>query len=302
MFAKIANASSEGLREPVFSLLRLVKSGEELPLPRPALRAHSGFVPRFVRHIGIDYSGAGAPTASLRALQVFAATPDSAPREVPPPAGRPNWSRRAIAEWLAEILSEARPTLVGIDHGFSFPLAYFQRHGLPPDWANFLDDFHAHWPTDCDAVTVADVREGRHGNGPSRGGESTWLRLTERWTASAKSVFQFDVQGQVATSTHAGLPWLRFLRAHCGEKVHFWPFDGWNVPDGRSVLAEVYPSLWMRRFDREGRDPDRHAAFATAAWLRRADLDGTLSRFLSPAIDARERSLASMEGWILGVL
>ena len=116
-----------------------------------------------------------------------------------------------------------------------------------------------------------------------RQGDSRWLRLTERWTATAKSVFQFDMQGQVATSTHAGLPWLRFIRENCRDRVHFWPFDGWEIPVGRSVLAEVYPSLWTPRFPVDGRTGDQHAAFAVAAWLRRADANGSLAaraRFL----------------------
>jgi hypothetical protein len=50
----------------------------------------------------------------------------------------------------------------------------------------------------------------------------------------------------VAKSTHAGIPWLRFIRQHLGSRVHFWPFDGWDVPAGRSVIAEVYPALWSR--------------------------------------------------------
>jgi hypothetical protein len=32
-------------------------------------------------------------------------------------------------------------TLVGIDHGFSFPVRFFEEHGLLPDWPSFLDDF-----------------------------------------------------------------------------------------------------------------------------------------------------------------
>jgi hypothetical protein len=52
------------------------------------------------------------------------------------------------------------------------------------------------------------------------------------------------VQGSVAKSTHAGIPWLRFVRQRLGPCVHFWPFDGWNIPAGRSAIAEVYPSLW----------------------------------------------------------
>jgi hypothetical protein len=126
--------------------------------------------------------------------------------------------------------------------------------------------------------------------------------LTERWTTSAKSVFQFDVQGQVATSTHAGLPWLRFLREHCGGRLHFWPFDGWKIPSGRSVVAEVYPSLWMRRFARHGRDGDQQAAFAVSAWMQRADRGGSLEKFFSPPLEDAERELAQVEGWILGVV
>jgi hypothetical protein len=31
----------------------------------------------------------------------------------------------------------------------------------------------------------------------------------------------------VAKSTHAGLPWLPHPRLKLGERLHFWPFDGW---------------------------------------------------------------------------
>ena len=137
--------------------------------------------------------------------------------------------------------------------------------------------------------------------GAKRQGDPSWLRLTELWTPAAKSVFQFDVQGQVANSTHAGLPWLRYIRAHCREQVHFWPFDDWEIPAGRSVLAEVYPSLWMRRFPREDRNGDQHAAYAAAAWLQRADVTGSLEQHFHPPLNPQERALAEVEGWILGV-
>jgi hypothetical protein len=71
------------------------------------------------------------------------------PVEVPPPPSpRKYWTRRGIAVWLTERLAEDVPTLVGIDHGFSFPLRYFEVHRLKPDWSAFLDDFQRHWPTD----------------------------------------------------------------------------------------------------------------------------------------------------------
>jgi len=77
--------------------------------------------PRFERHVGIDYSGAQVATASLPGLRVYLADRVPLPVEVPPPSSpRKYWTRRGIAEWLVDLLSERRPTLVGIDHGFSF--------------------------------------------------------------------------------------------------------------------------------------------------------------------------------------
>ena len=260
-------------------------------------------MPQFERYIGIDYSGAETPVSSLKALRVYAADWLTMPNEVPPPPSpRKYWTRKGIAEWLVSQLSGPKPILVGIDHAFSFPIQYFEKHRLPPDWAGFLNDFQQHWPTDQEHTYVCMVRDGSCGQGAKRQGDPAWLRLSERWTATAKSVFQFDVQGQVANSTHAGLPWLRFIRQRCGGRVHFWPFDGWEVPAGRSVLAEVYPSLWVKRFPFEDRNGDQQAAYAVAAWLRRADMDESLSRFLNPPLEPGERTLAKIEGWILGVV
>jgi len=105
----------------------------------------------------------------------------------------------------------------------------------------------------------------------------------------------------VAKSTHAGIPWLRFIRQRLGARVHFWPFDGWDIPAGRSAIAEVYPALWSRGFAREDRTGDQHDAFSIAAWLSIADRDGRLAALLNPGLTAAERSVAQVEGWILGV-
>lgn len=259
-------------------------------------------MPQFERYIGVDYSGAETPTSSLKELRVYAADWLMPPKEVlPPPSPRKYWTRQGLAEWLVSQLSGEKPVIVGIDHAFSFPLRYFERHRLQPDWPKFLDDFHRHWPTDEANTYVCFVRDGQHGQGAKRQGDASWFRLTEQWTATARSVFQFDVQGQVAASTHAGLPWLRYIRQHCRERVHFWPFDGWDIPAGRSVLTEVYPSLWMRRFPSEERTGDQHAAYSVAAWLRRTDGDGSLTRYFNLPLKPHERTLAQVEGWILGV-
>jgi hypothetical protein len=257
--------------------------------------------PRFARVIGIDYSGAQTAESSLPGLRIYVASPGPMPAEVlPPESPRKYWTRRAIAEWLVTQLGAGAPMLVGIDHAFSFPLRYFEAHGLKPDWQSFLDDFKRHWPTDAPHTYVDFVREGVCGNGAARMGNSRWRRLVDE-RARAKSVFHFDFPGSVAKSTHAGLPWLRYLRQQLGTRVHFWPFDGWTIPAGRSVIAEAYPSLWNREVSPETRTRDQHDAYCIAVSLARANRHGNLAAYFAPELTAPERARAEVEGWILGL-
>jgi hypothetical protein len=258
---------------------------------------------QFNCYIGIDYSGAESPDSSCKGLRVYVAEGSGEPIQVqPPPSPRRYWTRPGLAEWLCEELAADTPTIIGIDHSFSFPIEYFDRYSLPRDWPSFLLDFQKHWPTHEPHSYVNFIRYCNVGQGSKRMGENTWLRLTERWTATAKSVFLFDVQGSVAKSTFAGLPWLLYLQNWCKRPIHFWPFDGWEVPQGKSVAAEVYPSLWTQRFPRDDRDGDEQAASAVAAWLQRTDQTGSLGSFLDPALTSQGQEAAAIEGWILGVV
>ena len=260
-------------------------------------------MPRFSHYIGIDYSGAKTPTNSLPGLRVYMASGNDVPSEVPPPPSpRKYWTRRGLAEWLVATLLDAEPTIVGVDHAFSFPLAYFERHNLPHDWPAFLDDFCAHWPTDDDHTYVDFVRDWLCGKGAGRMGETRWRRLTEICAGGAKSPFHFDVQGSVAKSTHAGLPWLKFIRDQLGQRVHFWPFDGWQAPPDVHVIAEVYPSLWRGHYADEGRTPDQQDAYTVCRWMQETDQAGDLDRFLLPSLSPAEASTSRFEGWILGVV
>lgn len=256
---------------------------------------------QFERYIGIDYSGAETPDKSLKGLRIYMATKDQAPAEVLPPAGpRKYWSRRGIADWLVAELSSGPATLVGIDHAFSFPMRYFLVHGLQADWSVFLEDFQQHWPTDEKNMYVDFVREGRYGKGMERMGDSRWRRMAEE-RSRAKSVFHFDVQGSVAKSTHSGLPWLLHLRRQFGERLHFWPFDGWAPPAGRSVIAEVYPALWNRIYPMEDRDSHQQDAYSVSRWMRQADAAGSLETSFHPELSEAQRKVALVEGWILGL-
>ncbi len=259
---------------------------------------------KFDLHVGIDYSGRETPKSRTPALQVYASSDGELPQRISSPAstGRihRNWCRQEVAEWLMEQAQQNIHFIAGIDHGFSFPHDYFQRYGLQ-SWPEFLDDFCEHWPTDQEHTYVDFIRR-RKGGGPDRTGSNRDLRLTEKWTSSAKSVFQFDVQGSVAKSTHAGLPWLRRIKHEVGDRVHAWPLDGWQVPCSKSVVAESYPSIFRKRYAREGRSADQQDAYSIARWLMEADERGFLDRYLAPPLTEQERIVANLEGWILGIL
>ena len=252
----------------------------------------------FDRYIGIEYSGKEAPVSRLQALQVFNATPASNPVRVPVSStGARNWCRKDLAAWCTrELMGDSR-CIIGIDHGFSFPLSYMQWHKIK-SWPQFLEHFHHSWPTDRDHMYVDFVREN---NPPS--GSADELRLCEKWTANAKSVFQFDMHSALAKSTHAGIVWLHEMRRHPGllEKVHFWPFDGFDVPEDKSVVAETYPSLFRRRYPPDDRTSDEHDAYAVSMWLKHMDGRGTLRQYFNPPLTLPERRFADIEGWIIGI-
>ncbi|MGB7326682.1 MAG: hypothetical protein WBD31_17535 [Rubripirellula sp.] len=254
--------------------------------------------------VGIDYSGAKTPLTRSKTLQVYAAYRGEEPSIVSSPASSDkstrHWCRREIALWLADQVKQGKRVIAGIDHGFSFPISYLQRYGLDT-WPDFLADFVEHWPTHQDHVQVRQIRERNHRQVTKRTGTNKEFRLTEQWSSSAKSVFQFDVQGSVAMSTHAGIPWLYQLKIELADQLHFWPFDGWNPPDGKSVIAEIYPSIFKSRYPHQGRTCDQQDAYSVAKWLSETSRSGFLNRYFNPPLNDDERARAELEGWILGI-
>lgn len=250
----------------------------------------------FDLYIGIDYSGAGTANTRLANLQVYASVGNEEPnlvRTPNAPAGR-HWNRREVVNWLLEILQSNRRLIVGIDHAFSFPASYFHRNNLA-DWGNFLDHITRGWDVN---TTVGNLRL----ENPNHGGPDEF-RLTETWTSSAKSVFDFGPNG-VAFSSHAGIPWLQHIRQNVDNQVQFWPFDGWEVRS-KSVIVEAYPSIFHNRFPRltngVQRTGDQQDAYSVARWLWEFDQRDILLRYFNPPLTDAEREIARLEGWILGI-
>ena len=225
-----------------------------------------------------------------------------APVEVPRPLRTGKyWSRRGIAEWLVDRLAEDVPTLVGIDHGFSFPLAYFEMHGLTTDWPVFLDDFQRHWPTDDDNLRRLQCARASRATAPH-------ARATRAGAGSARSAPEGP--GRCFTSTRRD-QWPRPPTQGCLGCASSGRNSAIRSVSGRStdgMFGQV-----GRRSPRSIRhcgtrtSPERRAPgtsrtrLSIAAFLSRADADGGLVRLLAPDLTPEERTLAGVEGWILGV-
>ena len=253
---------------------------------------------QFNNHIGIDYSGAATPKTRSATIQAYQSQLSDNPSRVASPAStgnrKRNWNRIELFDWIVSQFEQANPIIIGIDHGLSFPISYFDRYQLS-SWNDFLEDFAVHWPTDQPEATVEQFR-----NTSPRIGTNDEMRITEKWTSSAKSVFQFDVQGSVAKSTHAGLPFACRLRKAV-PKVHFWPYDGWEIPQGTSAFTEIYPSIFRNRYPRESRTVDQQDAYSVCRWLYEMDQSKQLPVFFNPPLDPPTKTTAAKEGWILGV-
>ncbi len=265
----------------------------------------------FSSFIGIDYSGAQFASTPLRGIQIFKAhSPNSLSQINPTRRDRKYWCREDLAHWIAhQVASSEQPILIGIDHALSFPLSYFEKYSLRKNWDAFLDDFQHYWPTHHSEKSVKDLLEFNKNSPEGRFGDARWRRLTDTASKGAKSVFHFGVPGAVASSTHAGLTWIRFLRHHpkCVEKIHFWPFDGWYPAEGKSVIAEVYPALWNKFESLGTRTQDEHDAWSVAKELSKAFGSETGLRWFDPEqwthirLSKEEQSKAQIEGWILGL-
>lgn len=137
-----------------------------------------------------------------------------------------------------------------------------------------------------------------------RFGRGDWFRLTD--PPRAKSAFDFMSNGTVAFQTHAGLPWLRYIRQRLiarGVHVRFWPFDEWVDPE-QSAVVEVYPALWNKYYTEETDDMNSHQrdAYSVARWMSEKDQQGLLEPFFNPNLNEEQRVQAQMEGWIFGVM
>lgn len=282
--------------------------------------------PYFERFVAIDWSGAKGTRHRGIAIGLCE-TGTQAPRLVTAPGGI--WSRRAVADWLAQTAAQA-PTLFGFDFSFAPPFvargSYLPGEAVPQDGPGFWAYVDA--ICDDDDLGAASLLERHHRRhfyfGKADGVKAAYMhnRACEvHYNAGGggKPSTVYDAIGaaQVAKASFAGMRLLHHLR----PAVPIWPFD--PLPGDGSLIVEIYTSIAARAAGRpkgrskmrdlatlnaalmaldcaphDGAMPDDHGADAlvTAAWMRRASTD---TRLWSPA--AMSDEIARTEGWTFGI-
>ncbi|OAS13745.1 hypothetical protein [Paenibacillus oryzisoli] len=259
------------------------------------------------RYVGIDYSGADLPNKKLSGIQVYEAVGSNQPIRKQSDGKRIMWSREDVYHYVENITKENVKTIIGIDHGFSFPKEYFEspKNNLTT-WGQFLTHFENLWNTRFNSVDTCKNKI----NPDYDNLIENKFRLIEKYNSSAKHVLDISEkrvgQGNVSYSTHAGIPWIAELRKNCDSKIHFWPFDGYEISEEKNVvIAEVYPAIFHKRFESLTVNLTEHArdALVIACWLQERDNNNTLAQYLLlKTLDATEKKQIALEGWVLGVL
>jgi hypothetical protein len=150
--------------------------------------------------------------------------------------------RPQVGDYLIALALEDPELGVGLDFGFSLPLWFLDREGLPNGMA-VPEDLAERWLHHCPPPFW-----GRRGR--PRGSETQRRRTEADVAPAARPVFQIGGAGAVGTASLRGFPLLRRLRA---EGFAIWPFDPPRLP----VVVEIYPRLLTgpvvksRRSDRE---------------------------------------------------
>lgn len=205
----------------------------------------------FDRFIGIDWSGAEDPKSSI---QVARCSKGTKVPEIVPNCGQSNWRRRGVLDWLLQCHKKGERVIAGFDFAFAYPFydknAYFPGHRKTPRSVESLwklidsicdpGDFYGgpfyKPPPFCDYLLYQTYKGERY-NGR--------MRLTdERCSGNPTSVFKCLGAESVGVGSIAGMRMLHHIKKQLNKDFQIWPFENGN--DNRSVIVEIYPTLFFR--------------------------------------------------------
>lgn len=201
----------------------------------------------FDRFVALDWSG--ARQANGIAIAVCEAS-GGAPRLIAPPNGR-RWTREQALAWVAATLGEGR-ALIGFDFAFALPFVRARRYFEHDDpsamdlWAlverdagESRDLWGGHFVADPRYAPDFWCRGTRPGGyvDPHRAAD---LACRAAGMGIPESPYKLIGAKQVGLGALAGMRLLHRLQA----RAAIWPF---TATEGRPVLVEIYPRLFLRR-------------------------------------------------------
>ena len=245
---------------------------------------------------------------------------------------------RAMAMELIEKRLRTTPgrILLGFDFAFGFPPGFAKALTGKSDaravWADLAGRIRDGKNNENNRFQVADaLNAGTPGEGPFWGRPSGLalshldmkkraqaaypeFRAIERQSKGAKSVWQLAGAGAVGSQTLVGLAHLHRLCEAFGDEIAVWPMQsGWQRPDARITLVEIYPALLSRApldglsqgwdaSDALYQIPDAVQVRGLCHAFHRAQEQGDLDPFFAePKGLADPDRVAREEGWIFGV-
>ncbi len=248
-------------------------------------------------------------------------------------------ARILLTKWLGAAMVRGDRALLGFDFPFGYPAGFAAALGLSgPPWRAVWDEIakllhdspnncnnrfevaaqfnlrisNCAFPFwGCPASKARPYLRPTHHKG-HREGVLAERRFIDRreYMPGAQPCWKLFYNGCVGSQALTGIPVVRALRddPRWSEVARVWPFEtGLRVPeDARVVFAEVYPSLWKKRWEHsEERPKDKVQVRGVAGLLADLDHAGDLAvRFAGdPSMKAEERrQVETEEAWTLGVL
>jgi precorrin-8X/cobalt-precorrin-8 methylmutase len=285
----------------------------------------------FDTFVMVDWSAAGVPRTGRDSIWICWHAPDG--ERLVNPATR-NGAKATLAEWLASALANGERVLMGFDFPFGYPAGFANRLGLSGvPWRAVWDEIaglitddkrNSNNRFDVAAALNERVSGGRFpfwgcpahpartclGPKHHRSHEQKGLaerRLIDQYMIGAQPCWKLLGAGSVGGQALTGIPVVRGLRddPRWSHDVRIWPFEtGLGArPEGRVVLAEVYPSLWsVLPTANEPKDAAqvRTVARCFAERDRAGDLDALFAG--DPELTREQRArVESEEAWTLGV-
>ena len=285
----------------------------------------------FDTFVMVDWSAASVPRTGRDSIWICWHAPDG--ERLVNPATRRN-AKIMLAEWLAEAMSNGQRVLMGFDFPFGYPAGFADRLGLSgvpwraawdeitrlvtDDEQNFNNRFDVaatlnermsggrfpFWG--CPANPMRTCLGPKHHRAHEQYGLAE-RRLIDEYMVGAQPCWKLLGAGSVGGQVLTGIPIVRALRddPRWRDEARIWPFEtGLGPhPDGRLILAEVYPSLWsVSPAVAEPKDAAqvRTVARFFAACDRAGELDALF--FGDPELTRRQRAcVESEEAWTLGV-